>query len=1264
LYGGHSSILNKQCSEFRAFVEQGAPHRAERPTLQRLQTCSPGFSQIWGRFHGSAPLFPLCYFKSSKSFGVVDRAGPFPAMRIIHGSIRLTASDLSNHLACRHLTTLDLEVLRRQREPATWAAPDLKVIQELGQRFERDYLEHLRGLDAPGGERKLEVVDLSEIRDEARLLAETRALMERGADAIAQGALSYEQWFGKPDVLRRVETPSGKWPWSYEVVDTKLARETKATTILQLSLYSELLAHAQGSAPQFLWVVTPGNDFAGEKYRVEEYAAYYRYVKRRLLDAVSAEARESLVSENAVNRKAFSAASGSTQYALSFEASTRSTLGTYPEPVEHCNVCQWFRECDGQRRADDHLSLVAGIRRQQRDQFEAWNAETMAKLAALPIPLQERPRHGSKAGYEKVREQARVQVEGRTQNTLKYEPLPVVNGTGFCRLPEPSPGDMFVDLEGDPFANTPHSSGGQEYLFGFVAADKQGILKYEKRWTLTRAGEKAGFQWLIDEVMRRWKDFPAMHVYHFGGYEPGAFKRLMGRYATREEEVDSMLRAGLFVDLHSVLKQAVRAGVEEYSLKVLEALYGFARKIPKEESRAAMRFIEHRLELGWDGEALPEKYRDAMEVYNSEDCFSTAEMRDWLEKERTKRLQTGAQVPRPPVGDGSPPEEVDERQKRVAALVEQLKAGLREENRAQWTCKEQGRWLLANLLDWHRREDKAVWWEYYRLRDMKDEDLMEERSALAGLRHEGHLGMQKKSPVERYSFPKQETEIRRGDKLCHGEITVGTVESIDIGERTIEIKRSLKTANLHPTSVFIDGRGPKWELLASAIYELGQKATENRPAGSAAWDLLTKRSPRLRDGEVLCPIGAETTVETARRIGSALSSSVFAIQGPPGAGKTFTAARMISRLVREGKRLGITAHSHKAIGKLLQEVQVAADEDGIAIHCVRKISDEAQDDEIRNVEVTDDNAVPLDRLQSGRAQVGAGTAWMWARPEYADTLHALFIDEAGQMALADVVAAARAARNLVLVGDPQQLQRPLKGSHPDGAEKSALEHLIGERKTILPEMGMLLPETRRMHARVCQFTSELFYEGKLKSHSVTAPYRLEGHLQIRNPGLYFVPVEHDGNQNSCAEEVAVVDRVVKSLLQPQIQWFYGVGNYRTLRREEDILIVAPYNAQVSDLAERLPGMKIGTVDKFQGQEAPVVIYSMTTSSPEEAPRGMEFLYSLNRLNVATSRAMTAVILVGSPKLFEPECRTPRQMQLANALCAYREMATEIDPENI
>ena len=626
-------------------------------------------------------------------------------MKIVGRQIRLSASDLSNHLACRHLTALDLQVARGERTAPDWAAPDLKVIQELGLRHEKAYLAHLAG-------QGLTVENLGHIdhHEERRLVAETLALMDRGAEVIAQGALSDGEWFGRPDVLRRVQEPSKRWAWSYEVADTKLARETKATTILQLSLYSELVAKIQGTMPEFLWVVPPGEGYAGEKYPVLEYAAYYRHVKNRLVRAIGGgpPPRPSR---------------GKLQAAPTGDGAEPET---YPEPVEHCNMCRWFKECDQQRRADDHLSLVAGIRRQQREQFETWNVETMAKLAVLPIPLKERPKHGSKAGYERVREQARVQVEGRTEKKLKHEPLlPVIEGMGFCRLPEPSAGDLFVDLEGDPFVGLQ----GLQYLFGFVFQDAAGELRYEKKWALNREEEKKGFEWLVDEITRRREANPKMHVYHFGAYEPGALKRLMGMYATREDEIDRLLRAGMMVDLHLAYKQGVRASVEEYSLKKVEAFYGFERKTPLESSRAAMRYVGHRLELGRMEEELPDEIRETMEGYNAEDCVSTAKLRDWLEEEREKLARSGVEVPRLPEKSGDPSEKLKDKLDRVAALTEVLSSEIPADPAAR-TEGQAARWLLAQLLSWHRREDKRAWQDGYRYAEMNDEDLLDERVGL------------------------------------------------------------------------------------------------------------------------------------------------------------------------------------------------------------------------------------------------------------------------------------------------------------------------------------------------------------------------------------------------------------------------------------------------------------------------------------------------------------------------------------------------------
>ncbi|HKV62376.1 MAG TPA: TM0106 family RecB-like putative nuclease [Candidatus Acidoferrum sp.] len=1155
-------------------------------------------------------------------------------MKTVGTQIRLTGSDLSNHLACRHLTTLELQVARRERTAPDWTAPDLKVIQELGLRHEKAYLAHLA---AQG----LKVENLGDIEhhEEQRLLAETLALMNRGVEVIAQGALSDGEWFGRPDVLRRVEKKSKRWAWSYEVADTKLARETKATTILQLSLYSELLEKIQETKPEFLWVVPPGEGYAGEKYLVLEYAAYYRQVKNRLVRAIG----------GGPPRRAVPTKDG-------------AQPETYPEPVEHCSVCRWFKECDQRRRADDHLSLVAGIRRQQRDQFEKWNAETMAKLAVLPIPLKKRPEHGSRAGYERVREQARVQVEGRTEKKLKHEPLlPPVEGMGFCRLPEPSAGDMFVDLEGDPFVG----ENGLQYLFGFAESDAQGELKYEKRWALNREEEKKGFEWLVDEIIRRRETNPKMHVYHFGAYEPGALKRLMGMYATREDQIDRMLRAGVMVDLHQAFKQGLRASVEEYSLKKLEGFWGFERKTPLDDSRVAMRYVEHRLELGRMGEELPDEIRETMEGYNAEDCVSTAKLRDWLEQERKKLVASGVAVPRLAEKSGDPSEKLKEKLDRVAELTERLSAEIPADPAAR-TEEQAARWLLAQLLSWHRREDKRAWQDGYRYAEMNDEDLLDERVGLTRMNFVERVGSGRQVPTDHYSFESHRSNVRAGKELYFGDEKFGEVVTIDQAAGVVDIKKTKKTAEVHPPTVYMWSAPLPTDSQAGALYRIGAWVAENGVDAAGRYragrDLLLRQPPRLIGGEKLQQFASETVVNTANRIVLALEDSVFPIQGPPGSGKTYTGARMICEVVKSGKRIGITALSHKVIRKLLDDVVAAAHE--MSFKGVRCLHRDNEGEESDGVAVArEGNEEAWEALITGKANAVGGTSWLWSPEKAFESVDVLFIDEAGQMSLADVLAVSQAAKKLVLLGDPQQLERPTKGSHPEGAEKSALEHLLNGRKTIEEGMGFLLPETWRLHPRVCGYTSDFFYDGRLRSHPISQSRVIEGHAWLNGAGLWIVPVEHDGNRNSSAEESELVARIVEGLLKPGVVWLRSAGNPRGLK-EEDILIVAPYNAQVSDLKTRLPKMRIGTVDKFQGQEAPVVIYSLTTSSPEDAPRGMEFLYSLNRLNVATSRAMTAVILVGSPKLFEPECRTPRQMQLANAFCGYFEMATTLDPSLI
>lgn len=669
-----------------------------------------------------------------------------------------------------------------------------------------------------------------------------------------------------------------------------------------------------------------------------------------------------------------------------------------------------------------------------------------------------------------------------------------------------------------------------------------------------------------------------------------------------------------------------------------------------------MRVMQHALEA----ERTPQvgdPVKQAIVLYNGDDCLSTRSLRDWLERERLQLENAGHCLTRPVPSDGAAAEAVSERQQRTSILVAALTRNIPVEPELR-TSEQAASWLLANLLDWHRRESKADWWEYFRLKDLTDQDLLDERSAIAGLRFLSTLEVVRKIPRDRYSFDKQETDVRAGDTVCQRGEKIGEVVAIDVVTRTVDIKKTKKTADVHPSAVFVDKTGPNSDVLADALYRLGSWIEFNGvdAAGPyrAARDLLLRRPPQLAGGGSTLLQAGESTVDAAKRIAGLLNDSVLAIQGPPGAGKTFAGARMMCELIRQGKKVGITAVSHKVIRNLLDEVVSAAQESGIAdLRCIQKVSEKPEEN-APGITFATDNAEPLAALHSG-AQVVAGTAWLWACEGYFEAVDVLFVDEAGQMSLANVLAIAQAAKSLVLLGDPQQLDQPQKGSHPDGAEVSALEHLLDGARTIPRDKGLFLERTWRLHPAICKFTSEVFYEGRLNSRDGLERQSVSGHPWLSGSNLWFVPVEHEGNQNSASEEVECIATLVESLLKRGVNWIDDQGQTRALQME-DILIVAPYNAQVSDLMTRMPQARIGTVDKFQGQQAPVVIYSLTTSSPEDAPRGMEFLYSLNRLNVATSRAQAMVIVVGSPLLLEPECLSPRQMQLANALCRYVELA--------
>ena len=1196
------------------------------------------------------------------------------AMRLVGELLRLSATDLANHLGCGHLSRLELAVAEGLARRPYRNDPIVDLLMERGREHEAGYLKHLR-------EQKLGVVEIRTAPGADNIEA-TVAAMRDGADVIYQAPLGNERWYGRADFLRKVARESGLGAWSYEVTDAKLATETRAGTILQLCVYSSLLERLQGRAPQRAYVVAPHHRFVPESYRLDDYAAYYRLVKRRLETAL--EARD---------------------------------VVTYPEPAQHCDVCNWWSQCNARRRTDDHLCFVAGISRLQikelRTRLDVDTLERLGELKVVP-----KPTRGSREALTRARDQAAIQLKARRSATRQYEVLPPSHEHGFRRLPEPSRGDLFLDLEGDRLA----LEGGREYLFGVSDARDS----YTPLWAANPAEEKRAFERVVDRILAQLEAHKDMHVFHFGAYEPTAFKRLSGRYATRENELDVILRAELFVDLHTIVKHSLRASVETYSLKDLEQFYGLTREQDLRVATASRRALEWaiemredlgvdaapppgpkpQLELGLDAPQPGGKFAEhiaVVERYNRDDCVSAARLRDWLEQLRAEaEREWGEELPRPEIHSGEASERVaeaaEETLKVMAALLEGVPIDATERSEEQ-----HARWLMAQLLEWHRREEKAAWWEYFRLLELPLEDYEEERSALAGLTFVATVGGSPRKPVNRYSFPAQEHDVRRGDDICVREINqpVGKIDAVDVAGHTIDIEQPSRHADLRPERVFVRrmvSPKPKPSVLLEIGRFIAAHGIDADGPHRAARDLLLRRPPRLvRGSRGLLPSAPKSNPQTSTRViefeaarsalerqraaaatpraievggvvkeairlAFELDHGVLPIQGPPGTGKTFTGSHMILDLLKAKKKVGVTAVGHETIRNVLRAVCEHAAEQGLTeFKCLHK--GKPKPDNPESLHVFDDNDRVADMLRSGEYSLVGGTSWLWANARLRDSVDVLFIDEAGQMSLADVLAVSAGAKSIVLLGDPQQLEQPQQASHPPGAGASALEHLLGGAKTIAPERGLFLHQTRRLHPDICAFTAEAFYESRLTSveglerQAVLAPPDTAA-AKLGNSGLVYVPVEHDANQSRSIEEVAAVESLVDALTASGVRYRNAAGEEAPLTRA-DLMIVAPYNAQVTALAERLPDLRIGTVDKFQGQQAPVVIVSLTTSAPDDAPRGMDFLYSANRLNVATSRAKALCILVGSARLFEPDCRTPQQMRLANAFCLFRERAREV-----
>jgi predicted RecB family nuclease len=1126
------------------------------------------------------------------------------------GGLVVSASDLTGFLECEHLTRLSIEVAAGRRARPSAVDPMTELVAQHGIEHEARHVQRLR-------DRGLSVVEIVAPagKDAAALRqaqADTLAAMRAGADVVYQATFFDGTWRGHADfLLKRTDRVSGLGPWAYDVADTKLARRIKVPALLQMALYGDLLAGLQGVPPELLTVVT--GDQQELVFRYADAEAYTRAARARFLARLA----DGDLAE--------------------------------PYPNAHCGVCPWRDTCTARWREEDSLSLVASMRRDHASALVEAGIPTVAALGTRrPDEL---PDSIGRSSRERLAGQARLQLAERATGTPSYEFLPREHGRGFELLPPPSAGDPFA---GDT---------GLEYLWGVL--DSAG--EFTAYWGCDpaaddqSAAERGAFERLVDHLSAAYAADPTMHVFHYAPYEPTRLKTLSARLQTREAEVDRLLRADVLVDLYAVVRQGLRLSKESYSIKQVEDFYrGHTRAHGEDVSDAGESIVAFERWLATRDQSL----LDQIEAYNRDDCISTRELRDWLEGRRTELLASGALLRRPEEGDPDGSAENTAAQSLREELEQRLVADLPETGR---TPDQEATWLLAQQLGWHAREARSAWWEYFRLRDLTADDLERETAALGPLESPELLGAEKRSQHWRYRFPPQETKVSAGSRFEHllpdadGKRLTSTVVGIDPTAGWVVLARSGPAALEHPTGL-LPTSPPSDKLFRAALHDLGEQAAAGGIDGAgplrAARDLLLRRPPRLTAGTVQREPG-EGSAGAVRRLAAALDGGVLAVQGPPGAGKTYTGARAVVDLVRAGKRIGLTASSHKVIGNLLDAVMAAARESGVPVRALQK-ADDLQRCSDADVQCVGSNGQVVDALDAGDVDLVAGTSWLFARPELAGRLDVLVVDEAGQLSLANTLAVSRAAANLVLLGDPQQLRQPGRGIHPEGADVSALQHVLGDDEVLPADRGVFLDRSWRMAPALCRVVSELSYGGELQPAPVTAGNELDVPLRWAAPaGIGWVPVVHEGNGSASPEEAAVVAALVSDLVGRS--WRSG-GEERVMT-PADVLVVTPYNAQVNQVrgalaAVGLGGVEVGTVDKFQGREAAVAVFSLAASSGAHVPRRLDFLLDRHRLNVALSRAKTVAYVVGSPALLTSPVQTPEQLRLVNGLCHLVETATE------
>jgi len=1047
----------------------------------------------------------------------------------------------------------------------------------------------------------------------------TLSAMKNGVDVIAQARLENNQFLGFADFLIKVAGSSKLGDYHYEVWDTKLASKVKPTFAIQLCCYSEMLEAIQGVFPQNITVLLGTNEKVS--LRTSDYFHYYLELKKSFLSTH-----------------------------IQFNSNNM------PDPAESKSWGNWSAFAKQLLIEKDHLLQVANILRGQIKKLNQADIRTMKQLADTNM---ENIKGINPLVFQRLKAQASIQIASAGKSTPKFKIIKPDDGerSGLALLPPQSHLDVFFDIEGDPF-----DEGGLEYLWGNTYLNDQGERSFKDFWAHNRDQEKKAFEQFIHWVYERWQRDPSMHIYHYANYEITACRKLMGRYGVCEFEVDQLLRNEVFVDLYKLVKGCLILGEPKYSIKNVEHLYRGKRETAVAGGDASIAVYENWRELNaigeqgdtWQTSNILKDIRD----YNIDDCDSTLELADWLRHQQKKY----------DISYLGKTEVVEPEVKEEATELTQLRDRLLEKALEYSTSDPKKEALFSNLawiLEFHRREAKPVFWRLFERLGLSHVELLDDLNCLACCERTRRDAF-KPTPRSRnlaYEFqfdPAQEFKGASNSFYLLGlEDENGKYLKANYLEEFSDLPNGLIVLQMKQESsdliTIVSDEHVNANPIPHSIYQVVEGYESGQLERCAIIDFLNRSKPVIKnykDDPIASSNDPNQRLQQVINSVKNLDNSYLTIQGPPGSGKSHTGKHIIAELVKTGAKIGVSSNSHKAINNLLLSTAKFCREEGInaTFACTKETEPELID---AGVSILNNNNL-ANHVEPGC--VLGTTAWGFSRDDMSEQLDYLFVDEAGQVSIANLVAMSRSSKNLVLMGDQMQLGQPSQGTHPAESGLSILDYLLHDTPTISNDMGVFLGTTYRMHSAVNQFISTHIYDGKLESHpdndkrTIKVPNDYKGILN-KEAGIIFSAVCHEGNTQASDEEVAEIETMVNQLLGRTFTELSDKSRPVTL---DDMLFVAPYNHQVSKLKQVFGSQaKVGSVDKFQGQEAPIVFLSMCASDASESPRGLDFLFDKHRINVAISRAQSLAIIVGNPRMVSTPVNRVDQLKtinLFNALC--------------